>query len=59
MTLPSSRLRFSRTPARTPASALTLGRDSDFVLREMLGYDEQRLDADELRRIVQDLIESS
>src|SRR5262249_33912500 len=38
-----SRFRLSRTPARTPESAPTYGRDTAWVLEELLGYDEARI----------------
>jgi crotonobetainyl-CoA:carnitine CoA-transferase CaiB-like acyl-CoA transferase len=42
-TIESSRLRLSRTPARTPARALSLGRDNHYVLETLLGYSRQRI----------------
>ncbi|MFI5321693.1 MAG: CoA transferase [Myxococcota bacterium] len=39
----SSRIRLSRTPARAPAAAPSLGGDNDFVLHELLGYDDDRI----------------
>jgi benzylsuccinate CoA-transferase BbsF subunit len=47
-TVESSRLLLSRTPARRPERALTVGRDNGFVLRELLGYSGEKIDA--LRR---------
>jgi benzylsuccinate CoA-transferase BbsF subunit len=41
----SSRFRLSRTPARVPSVAPSLGGDNDFVLRELLGYDDERISA--------------
>jgi crotonobetainyl-CoA:carnitine CoA-transferase CaiB-like acyl-CoA transferase len=38
-----SRFRLSRTPGRTPESAPTYGRDTAWVLEELLGYDEARI----------------
>lgn len=38
-----SRFRLSRTPALKHEAAPTLGRDNDQVLREILGYDEDRV----------------
>jgi benzylsuccinate CoA-transferase BbsF subunit len=38
-----SRFRLSRTPARIEKLAPTLGRDSEHVLREVLGYDDERI----------------
>jgi len=38
-----SRFRLSRTPAVKHEAAPTLGRDNDQVLREILGYDEDRV----------------
>lgn len=38
-----SRFRLSRTPAVKHEAAPTLGRDNDQVLREILGYDEERV----------------
>ena len=39
----ASRIRLSRTPARVPNVAPSLGGDNDFVLRELLGYDDERI----------------
>jgi benzylsuccinate CoA-transferase BbsF subunit len=39
----SSRIRLSRTPARTPTVAPSLGGDNELVLREILGYDDERI----------------
>jgi crotonobetainyl-CoA:carnitine CoA-transferase CaiB-like acyl-CoA transferase len=39
----ASRIRLSRTPARIPSVAPSLGGDNDFVLRELLGYDDERI----------------
>jgi benzylsuccinate CoA-transferase BbsF subunit len=44
-TVESSRLILSRTPARLPKRALSLGRDNAYVLRELLGYSEERIEA--------------
>ncbi len=38
-----SRFRLSRTPAAITRAAPTFGRDNDYVLRELLGYDEGRI----------------
>jgi crotonobetainyl-CoA:carnitine CoA-transferase CaiB-like acyl-CoA transferase len=43
MTIESSRLRFSRTPARAPERALSLGRDNRYVLETLLGYSPERI----------------
>ncbi len=37
------RFLLSRTPARIPGPAPTIGRDSQYVLESILGYDEQRI----------------
>ncbi|MDP6978059.1 MAG: CoA transferase [Myxococcota bacterium] len=42
-TIESSRLRLSRSEARTPERALTLGRDNRLVLEEILGYPTERI----------------
>ena len=42
-TIESSRLRLSRTPARTPERALSLGRDNGYVLEAILGYSSERI----------------
>lgn len=42
-TIESSRLHLSRTPARDPEQALSLGRDNDFVLETILGYPPERV----------------
>jgi benzylsuccinate CoA-transferase BbsF subunit len=42
-TIEGSRFRLSRTPARVPESAPTYGRDTAWVLAELLGYDEARI----------------
>jgi crotonobetainyl-CoA:carnitine CoA-transferase CaiB-like acyl-CoA transferase len=39
----SSRLHLSRTPARKPERALSLGRDNRYVLETMLGYSRERI----------------
>ena len=39
----ASRIRLSATPARVPTVAPSLGGDNDFVLRELLGYDDERV----------------
>ena len=39
----SSRIRLSRTPARVPTTAPSLGGDNALVLRELLGYDDDRI----------------
>jgi crotonobetainyl-CoA:carnitine CoA-transferase CaiB-like acyl-CoA transferase len=42
-TIESSRIRLSRTPARTPERALSLGRDNRYVLETLLGYSPERI----------------
>ena len=37
------RFLLSRTPARIPAPAPTVGRDNQYVLQSILGYDEERI----------------
>jgi crotonobetainyl-CoA:carnitine CoA-transferase CaiB-like acyl-CoA transferase len=44
-TVEGSRVRLSRTPAQVVRCGPTLGRDSDHVLREILGYDDARIRA--------------
>ncbi len=39
----STRFRLSRSPARVERAAPALGQDTDFVLRELLGYSEARV----------------
>jgi benzylsuccinate CoA-transferase BbsF subunit len=39
----ASRIRLSRTPARVPRTAPSLGGDNERVLRELLGYDDERI----------------
>lgn len=39
----ASRFQLSRTPARRPTVAPTLGADNHYVLTEILGYDEERI----------------
>jgi len=41
----ASRIALSRTPARVPTVAPALGADNDFVLRRVLGYDDERIEA--------------
>jgi crotonobetainyl-CoA:carnitine CoA-transferase CaiB-like acyl-CoA transferase len=41
----AARIQLSRTPARIPAVAPSLGGDNDFVLRELLGYEDERIAA--------------
>jgi len=43
--LEGSRFQLSRTPATLPATAPTIGADNEMVLREILGYDEDRVTA--------------
>jgi len=43
--LEGSRFHLSRTPATPPAIAPTFGADNEMVLREILGYDEDRVTA--------------
>ena len=38
-----ARVLFSRTPARRPTVAPLMGADNDLVLREILGYDDERI----------------
>jgi crotonobetainyl-CoA:carnitine CoA-transferase CaiB-like acyl-CoA transferase len=40
-----SRYRLSETPAVVDRAAPTLGRDNDHVLRQILGYDDDRIAA--------------
>ncbi len=42
-TIEGSRFRLSRTPAGVPDDAPTYGRDTAYVLSELLGYDEARI----------------
>jgi crotonobetainyl-CoA:carnitine CoA-transferase CaiB-like acyl-CoA transferase len=42
-TVEGSRFRLSRTPARMPSAAPTLGGDTQYVLRTLLGYTEERI----------------
>jgi crotonobetainyl-CoA:carnitine CoA-transferase CaiB-like acyl-CoA transferase len=42
-TIESSRLHLSRTPARNPERALSLGRDNSSVLETILGYSPERI----------------
>jgi benzylsuccinate CoA-transferase BbsF subunit len=42
-TIEASRFRLSGTPARTPGHAPTYGRETSWVLSELLGYDEARI----------------
>jgi crotonobetainyl-CoA:carnitine CoA-transferase CaiB-like acyl-CoA transferase len=44
-TIESSRLRLSRSAAKRPEQALSLGRDNREVLASILGYGEERIDA--------------
>jgi benzylsuccinate CoA-transferase BbsF subunit len=41
----SSRIRLSATPARVPEIAPSLGADNEHVLRDLLGYDDERIAA--------------
>jgi crotonobetainyl-CoA:carnitine CoA-transferase CaiB-like acyl-CoA transferase len=41
----SSRVHLSRTPGRVAESAPTLGRDTQYILQELLGYDDDRITA--------------
>jgi crotonobetainyl-CoA:carnitine CoA-transferase CaiB-like acyl-CoA transferase len=41
----ASRIRLSHTPARVPSVAPSLGGDNETVLRELLGYDDDRISA--------------
>jgi benzylsuccinate CoA-transferase BbsF subunit len=42
-TVEGSRFRLSRTPARIERSGPTFGRDNEHVLKEILGYDDERI----------------
>ncbi|MCP5042417.1 MAG: CoA transferase, partial [bacterium] len=42
-TIESSRLKLSRAAARTPERALSLGRDNQVVLEDLLGYSPDRI----------------
>ena len=42
-TIESSRLSLSRSPAKVPERALSLGRDNTRVLSELLGYSGERI----------------
>jgi crotonobetainyl-CoA:carnitine CoA-transferase CaiB-like acyl-CoA transferase len=42
-TIESSRLRLSRSLARTPEHSLTLGRDNRYVVETLLGYSPERV----------------
>jgi benzylsuccinate CoA-transferase BbsF subunit len=42
-TVEGSRFRLSRTPANITGSAATVGRDNQYVLAELLGYNEERI----------------
>jgi crotonobetainyl-CoA:carnitine CoA-transferase CaiB-like acyl-CoA transferase len=44
-TIESSRLQLSRSPARRPERALSLGRDNRRVLEGLLGYSSERIEA--------------
>ncbi len=44
-TIEGPRFRLSETPARPPGEAPTYGRDTDRILRELLGYDDARITA--------------
>ena len=44
-TVEGARMTFGRTPARRPEVAPTMGADTDAVLRELLGYDDERIAA--------------
>lgn len=43
VTIEGSRFELSRTPARAEHPAPTLGEHNDHVLREVLGYDDERI----------------
>ncbi len=51
-TIESSRLRLSRSEARTPERAITLGRDNRSVLEEILGYSPERIADLEAREVL-------
>jgi crotonobetainyl-CoA:carnitine CoA-transferase CaiB-like acyl-CoA transferase len=42
-TVEGSRFRLSRTPARIEGSAPTMGRDNQYVLETLLGYNEEQI----------------
>jgi len=42
-TVEGSRFHLSRTPAQYNRSAPTFGRDNEFVLKELLGYDDEKI----------------
>jgi crotonobetainyl-CoA:carnitine CoA-transferase CaiB-like acyl-CoA transferase len=42
MVLEGPRVRYSRTPAATSASGPTIGQHSEAILKELLGYDDER-----------------
>jgi benzylsuccinate CoA-transferase BbsF subunit len=44
-TIEGSRFVLSRTPASLPGVAPTFGADNEYVLRELLGYDDERITA--------------
>jgi benzylsuccinate CoA-transferase BbsF subunit len=41
----STRFRLSRTPARVERGGPTIGQDTDSVLRDLLGYSDERIEA--------------
>jgi crotonobetainyl-CoA:carnitine CoA-transferase CaiB-like acyl-CoA transferase len=43
ITLEGSRFRLSRTPARIERAGPTFGQDNEYVLKELLGYSDERL----------------
>ena len=45
VTLEGTRFTLSRTPAAFESTAPTYGRDNEYVLRELLGYDDERITA--------------
>ena len=51
-TIESTRLRFSRTPARAPESSLGFGRDNRSVLESILGYPPGRVAELEARGVL-------
>jgi crotonobetainyl-CoA:carnitine CoA-transferase CaiB-like acyl-CoA transferase len=42
MVLEGPRVRYSRTPAATSATGPTIGQHSEAILKELLGYDDER-----------------
>ena len=42
-TVEGARFKFSRTPAEYRFTAPTFGRDNEYVLKEILGYDDEKM----------------